>query len=66
MPTLNDFLATGSLGPLHFGMTADEVVAALGQPDGGAVQRKQRGLKYGALQLWVQRIANQTERLTAG
>ena len=65
MPKLHDFLATGSLGPLHFGMTADEIVAALGQPDGEAVQRKQRGLKYGALQLWLQRIDTQTERLSA-
>ena len=37
MPTLHDFLATGSLDPLHFGMTADEVVTALGQPEDESV-----------------------------
>jgi hypothetical protein len=65
MPTLHDFLASGTLGPLRFGMTADEVVTALGQPDDESVSRKPRIWKYGSLQLALSRSDGTPARLTS-
>jgi len=65
MSALLEFLTAGTLGPLHHGMAADEVAAALGQPEAESVSRKPRVWKYGALQLALHRTDKQTERLTS-
>jgi hypothetical protein len=55
MATLEQFLRTGELGPLHVGMREAEVIALLGAPQDESVSRKPRILKYGGLQLAFRR-----------
>lgn len=65
MPSLEEFLRTGKLGPLHFGMTVSDVVAHLGAATDESVRREPRILKYGALQVTFARPAPGAEpRLT--
>lgn len=64
MPTLEEFLKTGTLGPIRSGMTYAEVVAALGPPQAESVKRKPRVLKYGPLQLALTRGADEVERVS--
>jgi hypothetical protein len=51
MVTLEQFLRTGDLGPVRFGITAEAVTAALGPPPDESVRKKPLILKYGGLQL---------------
>jgi hypothetical protein len=55
MATLEQFLRTGRLGPIHFGMTQAEAIAHLGQPPDESVQREPIILKYGGLQITFSR-----------
>lgn len=56
MATLEDFLRGGGLGPLHFGMTPEEVRAILGPPQDTASVKRPLIWKYGALQLTFKRV----------
>jgi hypothetical protein len=51
MPTLEQFLQTGELGPLHPGMREAEVIALLGPAPDESVARHPSILKYGGLQI---------------
>jgi hypothetical protein len=51
MATLEQFLQTGDLGPIHLGMSQAEVSAVLGPPQDESVSRHPQILKYGGLQL---------------
>jgi len=51
MATLEQFLDTGDLGPIHAGMIQAEVIALLGPPQDESVSRSPKTLKYGGLQL---------------
>jgi hypothetical protein len=51
MATLEQFLQTGELGPIHPGMTQAEVMAWLGPPQDNSVTRLPKILKYGGMQL---------------
>jgi hypothetical protein len=64
MPTLEEFLKTGAIGPIRGGMTYAEVVAALGPPQSESVKRKPRVLKYGPLQLSLYPDRDRTDRVS--
>jgi len=49
--TLEQFLRTGELGPIHPGMTADEVAAVLGPTPDISMAKHPLILRYGGLQL---------------
>lgn len=51
MSSIDEFLATGRLGPIACGITPRGVEDALGPPDDVSVQRRPTIWKYGALQL---------------
>jgi hypothetical protein len=51
MATLNTFLQTGELGPIHPGMSEAAVIAILGPPQDESVAQHPHILKYGGLQL---------------
>jgi len=51
MQTLREFLVSGTLGPLAFGLSPVEVQHCLGEPWDIGVDRKVRLWKYGAIQL---------------
>jgi hypothetical protein len=51
MATLSEFLKSGKLGDIHYGMLRDQVVAILGQPNDTSVAQNPLILKYGGLQL---------------
>src|SRR4051794_23191013 len=65
MATLKQFLATGELGPLHLGMSEDQVIACLGQPSDKSVTKSPCILKYGGLQLTFDRRPNTAQRVLA-
>src|SRR5438128_1529706 len=62
MATLEQFLRTGDLGPIHPGMTRAEVIACLGLPQDESVVCEPKILKYGALQLTFARREPGTEQ----
>jgi hypothetical protein len=51
MPTLEQFLRSGELGPIRFGMTYDEVVEVLGNPVGWGGSSDRPYKSYGGLLL---------------
>jgi hypothetical protein len=51
MATLDQFLRTGDLDPIHVGMNRDEVLGILGLPGDESVSRHPQILKYGGLQV---------------
>jgi hypothetical protein len=51
MATLEQFLRAGELGPIHFGLTVEEVAGLLGAPGDTSVRRNPLIEKYGGLQL---------------
>lgn len=51
MASIDEFLATGRLGPIACGMTPQGVEEALGPPEDVSVQKRPTIWKYGALQL---------------
>ncbi len=61
METLATFLATGTLGPLRFGMDAETVRGILGEPDDVSVQNNPSIWKYGALELGFTRERGEAE-----
>ena len=53
---MEDFLRTGVLGPVEFGMTGDEILALLGPPDTVFTRRKSRrptGFEYGDVEFYL-------------
>ena len=64
MATLEQFLRTGELGPIHPGMRESEVIALLGPPPDETPARQHRILKYGGVQLtFVRRAGDEVRRL---
>ncbi len=63
--SMEDFLRTGELGPIHLGLTHGQVHGLLGDPDdvGGASRRQRTPTiwKYGDIELY---FADSTDRLT--
>lgn len=51
MPSMDEFLKTGRLGPLDLGVTKEAVRRILGEPDDVSVKKNPEIWKYGALQL---------------
>jgi hypothetical protein len=54
--SLEEFLRTGVFGPVEFGITGDEILAALGAPDGVFTRRRSRrptGFEYGDVELYL-------------
>ena len=62
MATLEQFLRTGELGPIHPGMRESEVIALLGPPPDESPSRQHRILKYGGLQLTFVRRSDNADR----
>jgi hypothetical protein len=62
MATLEQFLRTGELGPIHPGMRESEVVAVLGPPPDESPLGKHHILKYGGLQLTFGRCPGNADR----
>src|SRR5271155_2694025 len=58
MATLEQFLLTGELGPIHPGMTQSEITALLGRPQDESAVGHPKTLKYGGLQLSFHRHPN--------
>jgi hypothetical protein len=65
MATLEQFLRTGDLGPVHAGMSQAEVVALLGRPQDESVAQNPLILKYGGLQLTFLRCPGVASRCLA-
>jgi hypothetical protein len=59
MATLKQFMRTGHLGPVILGMSANDVVIALGEPEGTSRKSSPLVLKYGCVQLSFWRGSNQ-------
>ena len=52
MDTILEFIKTGSLGPVRLGMTSEEIVNAIGEPEDISVKTKPYVIwKYGSLQI---------------
>src|SRR3954454_23757961 len=51
MPALEQFLRTGHLGPVALGLSPNDVMIALGDPDGISGKSNPLLLKYGPIQL---------------
>jgi hypothetical protein len=62
MATLEQFLQTGELGPLHPGMGQAEVITLLGPPEDESVAKHPQILKYGGLQLTFLKPPGAAER----
>lgn len=63
MSSIDEFLATGRLGPIACGMTPREVEIALGPPDDVSVQKRPTIWKYDALQLAFFKTPDATDPL---
>jgi hypothetical protein len=61
METLEEFLASGQLGPIRPGASPAEIKKLLGEPCDVSVSRNPRVCKYGGLQLGFHREAGQTD-----
>jgi hypothetical protein len=62
MATLEQFLQTGELGPIHAGMSEAAVIALLGPPQDESLARRAKILKYGGLQLTVLSLPEAADR----
>jgi hypothetical protein len=51
MATLEEFLRNGRLGPVVLGMTAPDVITAIGEPQGTSAKSNPLQLKYGSAEL---------------
>jgi hypothetical protein len=65
MGTLKQFLQTGDLGPIHPGMSEEEVIDLLGPPQDRSVSKHPQILKYGGLQLTFLRRPEAADRVLA-